>query len=109
MLNLALVILAAAALGGVTLASIKGLPRWIRLVHGTIGGIGLLLLLLGALADGRETIWLAFGLIAAGFAGGVVLFGAIYKDRRPPGLFIAGHGGINAVGVAILAWAVLAP
>lgn len=109
MLNLALVILAAAAVGGAGLAMLKGLPAWTRLGHGAVAGIGLLLLLLGALADGRELVWLAFGLVAAGFAGGAVLFGVLYRDRRPPCLFIAGHGTLNAVGVAILAWAVLAP
>lgn len=109
MLKLALVILVLAAVGGVGLATIKGLPRWAPLGHGTVGGIGLLLLLLGALGDGRSLVWLAFGLVAIGFAAGAVLFGVIYRDRPTPRLYLAAHGGINAVGVAILAWAVLAP
>ena len=109
-LQLALIVLAAVAVGGAGLALIRGLPGWMRLGHGAAAGAGLLLLLIGALGSGgSQTIWLAFGLIAAGFAGGAVLFGVIYKDRKPPGLFIAGHGALNAVGVAVLAWAVLAP
>lgn len=108
-LQLALIVLAAVAVGGAGLALIRGLPGWMRLGHGAAAGGGLLLLLIGALGAGSQTVWLAFGLIAAGFAGGAVLFGVIYKDRRPPGLFIAGHGALNAVGVAVLAWAVLAP
>lgn len=109
MLELALVILAAAAIGGAGLALIKGLPGWMRLGHGATAGVGLVLLLLGALGDGRQLVWLAFGLVVIGFIAGGVFFGTIYRNRRPPGLLISGHGALNAVGVAILAWTVLAP
>lgn len=109
MLNMALIILAAVGVGGLSLATIKGLPDWMRLGHGAAGGVGLLLLLIGALTASNLLIWLAFGLIAAGFAGGALLFGMIYRERQPPGFVIACHGLLNVLGIAALAWAILAP
>lgn len=110
MLELALIILAAAAVGGVTLALARSVPKWMRIGHGAVAGLGLLTLLIGALGTaGNSLVWAAFGVVLAGFAGGAVLFGVIFTQRKPPNLLIAGHGLINGLGVVLLAWAVLYP
>ncbi|MDT0618921.1 hypothetical protein RM531_10585 [Salinisphaera sp. P385] len=109
MLTISLIVLAGAAAGGLFLGLSKQVPGFMRLGHGAFAGIGLALLLIAALGDGRSLVWTAFGLIAAGFAGGAVLFGAVFRDRKPPGFMIAGHGALNGLGVLVLAWAVLYP
>lgn len=109
MLVISLIILAAAAIGGVTLALSGSVPKAMRIGHGTVAGIGLLVLLIAALGAGSSLIWIAFGLLLAGFAGGAVLFGVVFTERKPPGFAIAGHGLLNVLGVVLLAWATLYP
>jgi len=104
MLSLSFVLLALVAVGGVTLALWQTAPGFLRLGHGLGAALGLMALLVAALQDGRYIVWIAFGLVAAGFAGGALLFGVIYKSR-PPMPMIAGHGALNLVGVCLLGYA----
>lgn len=105
----ALIVLAAAAIGGVALALAGSVPRMLRIGHGAVAGIGLLLLLIAAVVATEYLLWIAFGLVLAGFAGGALLFGVVFTRRRPPRLLIAGHGLLNAAGVLLLAWLTLYP
>lgn len=105
----ALIVLAIAAVGGVALALAGSVPKAMRIGHGAIAGVGLLLLLIAALAANESLVWTAFGLICVGFAAGAVLFGVVFSQRKPPGFVIAGHGLLNAIGVLLLAWATLFP
>lgn len=106
---LALVVLTAAAIGGAALALVGAVPRSMRIGHGAVAGIGLVLLLIAAVAAGEKSVWVAFGLILTGFAAGGVLFSVVFTRRKPPGLVIAGHGLLNTAGVLLLAWVTLYP
>lgn len=111
MLTLALIILALAAAGGAFLglrsATGHSVPAPMRHGHGLFAAVGVLIFLIGAWGAGSGLVWLAFALNAAGLAGGALLFGVIYTDRKPPGTYILGHGGLNIAGVLVLAYALL--
>ena len=102
MLTLAFWILVAAALGGVTMAVLDGATKIMRIGHGLIAALGLLILLIGALGDGGTLTWTAFGILAVGFSAGAILFGVVWRDRAPPRLLIVGHGLINTLGIVAL-------
>ncbi|GAB3671880.1 hypothetical protein [Salinisphaera aquimarina] len=106
MLTLAFWLLLVAALGGLTMATLDGATRPLRLGHGAIAGLGLLALLVGALMAPGTLVWTAFGLLAVGFGAGAVLFGVVWRESAPPRLLIIGHGLINALGVVLLGVAV---
>lgn len=106
MLTLAFWLLLVAALGGATMAVLDGATSMLRLGHGVLAGIGLVVLLIAALMQGTALIWTAFGLLALGFTAGAVLFGVVWRDSAPPRLFIYGHGLINTLGVILLGVAV---
>lgn len=105
----ALLLLTIAAVGGVALSLADAVPKPMRIGHGVVAGIGLVLLLIAALIANESLMWTAFGLIAIGFAVGAVLFGVVFSHRKPPRLLVAGHGLLNAIGVLLLAWATLFP
>lgn len=109
MLLAALIILAAAGVGGAGLALAQSVPTILRMVHGTMASIGLIILLIAAIGANEHLVWTALGLMLVGFVAGAVLFGVVFTQRKPPGLVIAGHGLLNTIGVLLLAWAALYP
>ncbi|ROO26673.1 hypothetical protein SAOR_10040 [Salinisphaera orenii MK-B5] len=108
MLALAFVLLLVAATGGLAMAVLDVAAPAVRTAHGGIAGLGLLVLLIGALMHGQTLVWTAFGLLAIGFAAGAVLFGLVWRERAPPRLVVAGHGLINAAGIVLLGVAIFA-
>lgn len=102
MLILAFWILLAAALGGVAIAALDMGTAPVRAGHGALAAIGLISLLIGAIGAGSGLAWIAFVLIALGFAAGAVFFGLVWRDSAPPRLLIAGHGLLNGIGVLLL-------
>lgn len=110
MLLLALIIFVIVAAGGLFMASrvIGGKPIPARLPqgHAAGGAVGLLLLLWAALGGANALVWAALIILGAGFAGGLFLFGFMYRGRPKPTLVIAAHGLLGLTGVAVLiaAW-----
>jgi hypothetical protein len=66
------------------------------------------LLLYAALNGAGQAAWLALVILAAGMAGGFLLFGVIYKGKRTPGMMIAAHASLGITGLLVLAYAALA-
>jgi hypothetical protein len=105
----AAVVLALAALGGLTIAvmRLRGTPRppiWIAIGHGTIAATGLGIL---AYAVATQTVpmlaQVSLGvLLLAAFGGGVLFFGFHLKGKDLPISFVLGHGLLAIAGYALL-------
>lgn len=103
MLTIAFCLLLAAAVGGLAIATLDLGVAMVRIAHGSIAGLGLIILLMANLgAAGSSLSWAAFGLIALGFIAGALFFGWAWRDSAPPRLLIAGHGLLNGLGVVLL-------
>lgn len=105
--QIAFVIFALVAAGGVTMALMiaakKPIPSFMPPGHGLAGLVALAVLLAANLIgpDTTERAWWAFGVFAAGFSGAALLFRVIFKNK-PPLLMVAGHGSIGAIGLYLL-------
>jgi hypothetical protein len=107
MLEVAAVLFALAALGGIVLAVLhlktKGAPIPLALVHGVLAAAGLVLLIIGVTqmaSAGTAGVALAIFVIAA--LGGFVLFSMhLLKKRLPPGLIVV-HGLVAVVAFVVL-------
>lgn len=111
MLNLAILIFAVAALGGLILAIMhfRGIKRpWpLTIVHGLGGAAGLVLLLIPVLkgaVSGQAK--LAFGLFLLAALGGFLLFAYRLQDRKLPSAVVLIHGGVAVAAFLILVLAV---
>ena len=106
-MQIAFAVIAAVAAGGVLMAVMIAAKRSIPSVmgpgHGLGGlfGVGLLLaaILRSPSADSRA--WLAWGVLAAGLAGGALFFAILFRKRAPL-LLVAGHGSLGAIGLYLL-------
>lgn len=108
MLELAAAVFAITAIGGVLLAFIRfsknvNPPTLVALTHGSAGGIGLVLLLIGVLQTGEfgyPGLALILFLVAA--AGGFYLFTHHMREQLIPSQVVALHGGIAVVAFGAL-------
>ena len=112
MLNIAAVVFAIAAVGGVVLALhvLRGkfAPWALSLVHALLGATGLALLILVVFQGlrGSLVVWsLAAFLVAA--LGGFYLASAHLRKRLPPAIAVVGHASLAVVGFVLLLIAVL--
>ncbi|MDT0635199.1 hypothetical protein [Spectribacter hydrogenoxidans] len=70
--------------------------------HGLAAFLALALLLLANLTTDASTLaWTAFGVLAAGFIGGGLLFRFIFKDRLPM-KFVGMHASVGLLGLLLL-------
>jgi hypothetical protein len=109
----AAIVLGLAALGGLTLATIRvsGTPRpptWMAIGHGIVAAIGLILLGYTAATDGiPQLAQIAFGVLVLAAGGGATIFlGFHMRERALPIPLVLGHGLIAIVGFALLLTAV---
>ena len=109
MLNAAAIVLALAALGGLTLATIRlrgapWPPTWLALVHGAVAATGVGLLLYTHFTTGLvRQAQIALVIFLAAAAGGAVLFLGFHLNRKPlPIPFVIGHGLIAVTGYVLL-------
>ena len=108
-MQLAAIVLAFAALGGLTLAVIrlKGAPYpplWLALGHGAVAAAGVGLLIYAAISPGIPGLaQVALGIfIVAAFGGAVLLLGFHLRGKALPIPFVLGHGLIAATGFILL-------
>lgn len=106
-IQIAFVLFAAIAAGGLLLAGLIAakapFPGFFGPAHG-IGALVALAVLLYANITGDATpdrAWWAFGVFAAGLVGGFTLFRVLFRKRAPLWM-IAGHGSLGAVGLYLL-------
>jgi hypothetical protein len=109
MVYAAVVVLGLAALGGLTLASIRlmGTPRpptWIALIHGAIAATGLALLVAVVIGqDVDQLVKVALGVfILAAFGGATIFLGFHMRNRPLPIPLVIGHGLIAITGYVLL-------
>jgi len=105
----AAIVLALAAVGGLTLAVIRlrgapWPPLWMALGHGAVAAAGVGILIYEALATGIPTLaQVALGIfILAALGGAVLLLGFHLRSKALPIPFVIGHGLIAATGFVLL-------
>jgi hypothetical protein len=105
----AVVVLAIAALGGLTLATIRMRgapwpPMWMALGHGAVAATGVGILIYAALTTSIPTLaQVALGIfILAALGGATLLLGFHMRSKPLPIPFVVGHGLIAAIGYALL-------
>jgi len=110
----AAIVLAVAAVGGATLATIRlrgGLrpPTWMALGHGAVAATGLVLLIYAAVTTGLPPLaYLALGLFVLAAAGGATLFvGFHLREKALPIPFVIGHGLLAVTAFVLLVAAIL--
>lgn len=105
----AAIVLALAALGGLTLAVIRlrgapWPPLWMALGHGVVAATGVGILIYAAASQGIPALaQIALGIfILAAFGGAVLLLGFHLRSKALPIPFVVGHGLIAATGFVLL-------
>lgn len=107
MLNLALILFAIAALGGLALLILRirdgNLPMSLALAHGAFAGAGLVLLILAIVNAGAGTMaTLPLILFAAAAIGGFFLFSFQLRGQIIPVFFVLVHGVVAVLAFVIL-------
>lgn len=111
MLIICLLLFAGVAAGGIAMVykrSHGGISTFIRRGHALTAVVGLVLLLYAALNGAGQAAWVALIILASGLAGGLLLFGVIFKGKRTPSVMIAAHASLGVTGLLVLAYAALA-
>ncbi len=105
----AAIVLALAAMGGLTLAAIRlrgapWPPMWLAHVHGLVAATGVALLIYAAATAGIPGLaQVALGLFILAALGGATLFVAFHRLSKPlPIPFVIGHGLIAVTGYVLL-------
>jgi hypothetical protein len=105
----AAIVLAIAALGGLTLATIRlrgapWPPMWMALGHGAVAAVGMGILIYAALTTSIPMLaQVALGIfILAALGGATLLLGFHMRSRALPIPLVLGHGLLAAVGYALL-------
>jgi len=108
-MQLALVVLALAALGGLTLAAIRlsgkpWPPIWMVHGHGLVAATGVGLVIYAAATAGLPTLALvALGIFVLAALGGLTLFLMFHQAGKPlPIPLVLGHGAIAVTGYVLL-------
>jgi len=108
-MDVAAIVLGLAALGGLTLATIRlrgapWPPMWMAVGHGVVAAAGVGILIYAAVSagiPGLAQVALAILIVAA--LGGATLFLGFHMRAKPlPILFVIGHGLIAATGYLLL-------
>lgn len=111
MLKTALVIFAAAALGGATLAYMrivkKDVSMPLAILHGILAASGLVLLILGLGQMDSTGLKVALGVFVLAAIGGFILFSFHLRSRPLPVPLVVVHGAVAAVAFVILLLSVL--
>ncbi|MEL7047377.1 MAG: hypothetical protein AAFO75_00190 [Pseudomonadota bacterium] len=107
MLNITLIALSIAAIGGFYLASQimqgKTPPMSFAASHGVLGGIGVIMLAPVVTNGGRTELSLALWVLAATLFGGLAIAALQLAKKNAPSLLIVAHGTAGMLGVFILA------
>lgn len=105
----AMIVLALAALGGLTLAAIRlrgapWPPMWLAHVHGLVAATGVALLIYVAATAGVPRLaQIALGIFVLAALGGATLFMAFHRMSKPlPIPLVIGHGAIAVTGYVLL-------
>jgi hypothetical protein len=105
----AVIVLALAAVGGLTLAVIRlrgapWPPTWMALGHGAVAATGVGLLIYAAVSPGIPTLaQVALGIFILAALGGATLFlGFHMRGKALPIPLVLGHGLIAATGLVLL-------
>jgi hypothetical protein len=105
----AAIVLALAALGGLTLAVIRlrgapWPPTWMALGHGLVAATGLGLLIYAAVTPGIPNLaQIALGILVLAAIGGATMFIGFHLRQRPlPIPLVIGHGLIAVTGFVLL-------
>ncbi len=105
----AAIVLAFAALGGLTIAimGLNGVPRppmWTALGHGAIAATGMILLIMAAFTVPLPTLSLvALGVLIMAALGGSYLFLGFHLQGKPlPVPIVLAHGALAATGYGLL-------
>lgn len=105
----AAIVLALAAVGGLTLAVIRlrgapWPPQWLAHTHGVVAATGVVLLIHAAATTGIPALAkLALGIFVLAAFGGATLFVAFHRARKPlPIPLVLGHGLIAVTGFVLL-------
>lgn len=108
MLNVALVLFAVAALGGVSMAVLQfrgraAPPMPLAVLHGLFAASGLVVLLLVVLRSGAGgSAAIALGLLLLAALGGFGLLAFHLRRRALPGALVVGHGLLAVAGFLVL-------
>ena len=116
MLQIAVIVFALAAAGGLLMAAIRMMsntnpPSWLAMGHGLLAAAGLTLAIYAALTVGAPTLAkLGIALLLLAAAGGAFLNLAYQqKQRRLPVAVMFGHAGLAVAGFSCLAVAAFLP
>ncbi len=105
MLNIAAVVFAIAALGGIVLAAhvLRGrfAPWALSLLHAALGAAGLVLVLVAVLGGARGNAALALGLLVLAALGGFLLASFHYRKQLPPKAIVV-HAVVAVAGFGVL-------
>ena len=108
-MQLAAILIAGAALGGITMLVIRlggaaRPPTWLALGHGAMAVCGLATLGYAAVTEDLPTIaHVALGVFVLAALGGLTIFVGFHLKRRPlPIPFVLGHGAIALTGFILL-------
>lgn len=108
-MQFAVIVLALAALGGLTLATIRlrgapWPPMWLAHVHGLVAATGVALLIYAASTAGVPGLAkIALGIFIIAALGGATLFVAFHRVSKPlPIPLVIGHGLIAITGYVLL-------
>ena len=106
MLNIAAVVFAIAALGGIVLAAhvLRGrfAPWALSLLHAALGAAGLVLVLVAVLGGARGNAALALGLLVLAALGGFLLASFHYRKQLPPKAIVVVHAVVAVAGFGVL-------
>ena len=112
-MQVAAILFALAALGGLTLAGIRlsGKPRpptWLALGHGAIAAAGLVTLIYTAVTQSLPTLaYFSLGAFVLAALGGGTIFALFHLQEKPlPVPLIFAHGAIAVAGLALLLFAI---
>ncbi|MEO1205540.1 MAG: hypothetical protein AAFV45_04345 [Pseudomonadota bacterium] len=107
MIDITMIILSVAAIGGFYLASRKlrdkPAPSAFAIAHGSLGAIGVVLLAPLVVNGGRSEISLALWVLAATLFGGLAIAALHLAKKKTPPFLIVAHGTAGMLGVFILA------
>jgi hypothetical protein len=106
MLNIAAIVFAVAALGGIVLALhvLRGrfAPWALSLLHAALGAAGIVLLLVVVIGGARGNTPLALGLFVVAALGGFFLASFHYRKQLPPAAIVIVHAVVALAGFGTL-------
>jgi hypothetical protein len=106
MLNIAAIIFAVGALGGIVLAAHvlrdKFAPWALSLLHAALGAVGIVLLLVAVIGGARGNTALSLVLFVVAALGGFFLASFHYRKQLPPKVVVVVHALVAVAGFGVL-------